>query len=103
MAHVYELTRSFPREERLGLIAQLRRAALSIPSNIAEGAGRSGNRTFAHSIRIAVGSASEGEAQLYLARDPGFGDRREIDEAPAEVQRIRKMLWGLREHYEQME
>lgn len=69
---VYEATRSFPKEELYGLTSQMRRAAVSVPSNIAEGCGRDSQPQFAHFLQIAFGSASELEYQLLLARDLGF-------------------------------
>jgi four helix bundle protein len=64
---VYQLTASFPADERYGLAQQMRRAAVSIPSNIAEGAGRNGTREFLHFIGVARGSLAELETQLQLA------------------------------------
>jgi four helix bundle protein len=69
---VYRATAGFPREERFGLSAQLRRASASIPSNIAEGCGRSGNRELARFLQVGMGSARELEYQLLLARDLGY-------------------------------
>ena len=69
---VYRLTQSFPKEETFGLAAQLRRAAVSIPSNIAEGAARAGKREFAQFLNIARGSLSELETQLLIATDLGY-------------------------------
>ena len=64
---VYRLTRDFPKEEIYGLTNQIRRAAVSIPSNLAEGAARAGNKEFLHFLHVARGSASELETQLFLA------------------------------------
>jgi four helix bundle protein len=64
---IYELTARFPVEERYGLAQQMRRAAVSIPSNIAEGAGRNGAKEYLHFIGIARGSLAELETQLQLA------------------------------------
>lgn len=64
---VYELTAGFPADERFGLTQQMRRAAVSIPSNIAEGAGRNGTKEFLHFIGISRGSLAEMETQMQLA------------------------------------
>ncbi len=69
---VYELTASFPAEERYGLAQQMRRAAVSIPSNIAEGAGRNGSKEYLHFIGISRGSLAELETQMQLAVMLGF-------------------------------
>jgi four helix bundle protein len=63
----YELTSSFPADERFGLVQQMKRAAVSIPSNLAEGSGRNGAREYLHFIGIARGSLAELETQLQLA------------------------------------
>lgn len=69
---VYEFTTSFPVEERYGLTQQMRRAAVSIPSNIAEGAGRNGAKEYLHFIGISRGSLAELETQMQLAVMLGF-------------------------------
>jgi four helix bundle protein len=69
---VYRLTRSFPREELYGLTNQVRRAAVSIPSNIAEGQGRGIGQAFAHHLRIANGSLQELETQVLIAERLGY-------------------------------
>ena len=71
---VYRLTSNFPASERFGLTAQMRRAAVSVGSNIAEGCGRSGNRDFLRFLRIARGSTTELAYQLTLSAELGFGD-----------------------------
>ena len=70
--NVYKLTRTFPKEEIFGLTSQMRRAAVSIPSNIAEGAARTGEREFAQFLNIARGSLSELETQLLIATGLGY-------------------------------
>ena len=69
---VYQMTASFPAEERYGLAQQMRRAAVSIPSNIAEGAGRNGAKEFLNFVGISRGSLAELETQLQLAVMLGF-------------------------------
>jgi four helix bundle protein len=88
---IYKVTRDFPPEERFGLTIQLRRAAASIPSNIAEGCGRTGDRELAHFMSIAAGSASEVEYQLLLSRDLAYfspQQHRQLDEQVNEVKRM---------------
>ena len=92
---IYCLTRNFPKEEIHGLVSQMRRAAVSIPSNIAEGAARSSHKEFIRFLYIALGSLAELETQLLLSKELGFADNSEIDEG---VGRIRKMLAGLIEY-----
>ncbi len=66
---VYEVTKSFPKEELYSLTNQLRRAASSIPANIAEGCGKNSNAEFAHFLNISLGSANESEYFLILSKD----------------------------------
>jgi four helix bundle protein len=89
---VYKLTKNFPKEEMFGLTAQIRRCAVSIPSNIAEGAARSG-KEFAQFLSIARGSASELDTQLMIAADLGYID--ENDPVFALVNRVSRLLTGL--------
>jgi len=91
---VYQHSRGFPAEERFGLTAQLRRAAVSVASNIAEGCGREGERELARYLSIAAGSATEAEYQILLARDLSYlpaDSHRQLD---AQVNEVKKMLHG---------
>lgn len=69
---IYECTKMFPKEEQYSLTNQLRRAAASIPANIAEGTGKSSNAELAHFLNIALGSANESEYYLILSRDLSY-------------------------------
>jgi len=92
---VYEATSAFPPDERYGLTGQLRRAAVSIPSNLAEGAGRGTDRQFAHHVRIAVGSACEVDTQLLIAFDVGYLDPAKGRQLASKLERIKAKLAGL--------
>ena len=89
---LYLLTGRFPKEEQFGLISQVRRAAVSIASNIAEGAARNSNKEFLQFLYIALGSAAEIETQLLLAKRLKFLKETNLLD---EVEAIRKMLLGL--------
>lgn len=88
---VYELTRSFPKEEKFGIISQIRRCAVSIPSNIAEGAGRKTNKDFSNFLSISLGSQFELETQLILSRDIGFLENENLAFVTNELNEIQKM------------
>lgn len=90
---VYQLTADFPSEERYGLAQQMRRAAVSIPSNLAEGAGRNGDREFLYFIGIARGSLAELDTQLQLAVMLEF--LKSEHEAFAAADRVGRLLTGL--------
>lgn len=94
---IYRCTARFPRSEKFGLASQLRRAAASIPSNIAEGCGRGSDSDFGRFIQNAIGSASEVEYQLLLARDLTYFDGAVHDRHSAAIVEVRRMLIGLRQ------
>jgi len=89
---VYLITSKFPKEELYGLTQQIRRSAVSIPSNIAEGAARNSRKEFIQFLHISLGSLAELETQLLLSEKLGFLQIKEIEN---DVERIRKMLIGL--------
>jgi four helix bundle protein len=93
---VYEATKTFPREELYGLTSQLRRAAVSIPSNIAEGHGRSSKNQFHEFIGHSRGSLLEVETQLEIAFNLGFLNQQSFDRLLAQSSEIGRMLSGLR-------
>jgi four helix bundle protein len=92
---IYRITKMFPSDERFGLISQLRRSAASIPANIAEGYGRSGDREFLRFLSIAAGSANETEYHLLLAYDLKYIEQSEYLKLEREIKEIRRMLSGL--------
>jgi four helix bundle protein len=75
VSSAYKVTQAFPKDEIYGLTAQLRRSAVSIPSNLAEGAARHGPKEFAQFLSISMGSISELETQLLIAVDLGYPDK----------------------------
>ena len=92
---IYELTYLFPREEMYGLTSQTRRACASVPTNIAEGCGKDTPADFARFLQIAVGSASETEYLILLARDLKYLNDNQYLELIDEIVSIRKMLTAL--------
>jgi four helix bundle protein len=92
---VYKASAVFPNDERYGLTSQLRRASVSIPTNIAEGCGRFTDPDFARFLQIAMGSASETEYQILLARDLDFIPAPEYDKLRKDVEEVKRMLASL--------
>jgi four helix bundle protein len=98
VVEIYRQTERFPREERYGLTSQIRRAAVSIPANIAEGAGRHSKREFAHFLSNSQGSASELETELTIALRLGYLDESTFAKLMAELNRIGRLIMGLNRH-----
>jgi len=94
---VYRTTAAYPSDERFGLVAQTRRAATSIPSNIAEGAGRFSDRDNRRFLAIAAGSVNETEYQLLLAKELGYLDPSAWENLSGDLSRVRSMLIRLRQ------
>ena len=92
---VYRATVKFPREELYGLASQIRRASASIPANIAEGCGKGGKAELARYLQVAMGSASEVEYHLLLARDLGYFNESQYTELRAMVTEVKRMLASL--------
>jgi four helix bundle protein len=93
---IYEASGKFPREESYGLAAQLRRCCASIPANIAEGCGRSGDAELGRFMLISMGSASELEYHLLLASELGFLDTRDYQELLQRTQEVKRMFSSFR-------
>ncbi|OFW65026.1 MAG: four helix bundle protein [Actinobacteria bacterium RBG_16_67_15] len=94
---IYQATANYANDERFGLTAQTRRAATSIPSNIAEGAGRASDRDNRRFLAIAAGSVNETEYQLLLAKELGYLDPATWDDLARDLSRVRSMLTRLRQ------
>jgi four helix bundle protein len=90
---IYQLTSKFPSEEKFGLTAQIRRSAVSVPSNISEGAARNSNKDYVRFLYIALGSLSEIETQLIIAKELSFSNN--IDQLMDQVVLIRPKLLNL--------
>ncbi len=93
---IYLMTKQFPMEERFGLAAQLKRSAVSIPSNIAEGAGRESKKEFSQFLSISMGSCFEAETQLILANKIGIIPNEELNNLLQASDEIQKILVGLK-------
>ncbi len=92
---IYKITKDFPKEERYGLTSQIRRAAVSVPSNIAEGYGRKTTPDYIRSLYIAYGSNCELETQVLLSGDLGYieaGKLKKLEDEIGEVERMLKAL-----------
>ena len=89
---VFLISRNFPKEELYGITSQVRRAAFSIPINIAEGCGRHTSKDFAHFLDMAMGSASEVEEELLILRDIEFLDKKTHTIQEENIKKIKKMI-----------
>jgi four helix bundle protein len=92
---VYKLTEKFPRHENYALADQIRRAAVSVPSNIAEGQARKAPGDFRRFLRIALGSLAEVDTQLVLAQEFGYLGKEDVDSMDEQIQNLRKKLYAL--------
>lgn len=97
---IYQISASFPKEEVYGLTSQLKRAAVSIPSNIAEGSSRQSHVEFIRFINIARGSLAEVETQLEIAKELEFINLEELSALSLKTEEIGRLLSGLRSSLE---
>jgi four helix bundle protein len=93
---VYQLTKALPSDEKYGLVSQLRRAAVSVPTNIAEGSKREGNQDFARFLNIAEGSLVETEYLIMLSRDLDYLTSASVTPLLSEIKDVARMLHYLR-------
>jgi four helix bundle protein len=95
---VYEVTKTFPKEERYGITNQIRRAAVSIPSNISEGAARRYDKEFVQFLYVSLGSISELETQIIISQHLKFLSSMDSIKIQNELSELRKMILGLIRH-----
>lgn len=92
----YQVTKAFPKDELYGLTSQIRRAATSVPANIAEGQGRHGTKEFLHFLSVARGSIKELETHVILSQRVGLLQCEELQSVLAQTEEISRMMAGLR-------
>ena len=93
---VYALLKKFPKEEQYALCDQLRRAVISVPSNIAEGSGRTSMKDQAHFLEMSFGSLMEVDCQIDIARELGYVTKNELDGICVQISRVAAMLSAMR-------
>jgi four helix bundle protein len=98
--NIYKLTAVLPDTERYGLISQLRRSSVSVPSNIAEGQARGTVAFGLYFLRVAIGSAAEVDTQLELARRLRFVTPEQARDVAAQLERVRQLLYGMRREHQ---
>lgn len=89
---IYKITTNFPQDEKFGIVSQIKRSAVSIPSNIAEGFGRWGNKEFRHFLYISVGSCAELTTQLVISCNLEYINKFEKDKIIDEINQISRMI-----------
>jgi len=98
--NIFAVTKNYPKEQQYGLVSQIERSAVSIASNIAEGAGRKGKKEFVQFVSIARGSLFELETQLIISEQTGFINKEKLNYFIKEIDEIGKMLSGLKRSLE---
>ena len=95
VTEVYKITKEYPADEKFGLVSQMRRAAVSIPSNISEGAARNSSKEFINFLGIAQGSAAELETQMVISQNLGYLNSKQSEGLLQELDEISRMIVGL--------
>lgn len=94
---IYQATHTFPKDELFGIVSQMRRAAVSIPTNIAEGCGRNSDKELCRFLDIANGSAFELETLMILSLDLEYLSQNKFEEFDAKLNEVQKMIFGLKQ------
>lgn len=97
---IYSLTQNFPAEEKFGIISQIRRAAVSIASNIAEGTSRNSEKEFCYFLQVSLGSSYEMETQIVIARNLNFLNNEAFNDIIISITEIQRMISGLQKSME---
>ncbi|MGL1884892.1 MAG: four helix bundle protein [Reichenbachiella sp.] len=92
VTEIYEITEKFPSDQKFGLTNQIQRSAVSVPSNIAEGSGRSTDKSFSHFLSIAMGSLCELETQIIISKNLNYIHEDTLGKITLEINEIQKMI-----------
>ncbi|MFC5191564.1 four helix bundle protein [Algoriphagus aquatilis] len=93
---IYTVTKSFPVEEKFGLVSQMRRAGVSVPSNIAEGCAKTSSKSFVNSLEVSLGESFELETQMIISQQVGILDQELAREMEADLTEVHRMIMGLK-------
>ncbi len=93
---IYSVTRSYPNDEKFGLVSQMRRAGVSIPSNIAEGCAKTSSKSFVNSLELSLGESFELETQLIISERVGILDPEIAKEMETDLSEVQRMIMGLK-------
>ncbi|WP_448530586.1 four helix bundle protein [Raineya sp.] len=102
VTRVYQLTENFPSDEKFGLVSQIRRSAISIPSNIAEGAGRNTTKDFVHFLSVANASCCELNTQLIITQNLLYIESTSLTQLEKDIDEIQKMIFNLKKVMQKM-
>jgi four helix bundle protein len=97
VTEIYKVTNTFPSNERFGLVSQLQRAAVSVPTNISEGSAKSSNKDFARFLEISLGSTCELETELLISLNLSYIDLEKYNQLQEELVELQKMIIGFKE------
>ncbi len=100
VTEIYQLTNTFPQHERFGLMSQMQRAAVSVPTNIAEGSAKTSNKDFARFLEISIGSLLEMETELTIALNLKYIDSMIFEKIQNEIIELQKMITGFKNKLE---
>ncbi|MDX5338200.1 MAG: four helix bundle protein [Cyclobacteriaceae bacterium] len=97
---VYTVTKSFPAEEKFGLVSQMRRAGVSVPSNIAEGCAKTSSKSFVNSLEVSLGESFELETQMIISERVGILNPEIAREMESDISEVQRMIMGLKNSLE---